>query len=349
MEIRLTARELGTSPLAYDRACMVARNRGDRIVVEKNAQPATRGTWAFAEHGYRSVAVGVGLTFEEGAFLHMSPDAVRKINGVDHPDKSLNLIYAGGDNVFEGVSLDGHGDQFPGWSVLGIRFFGRRIHRGGSIRGLSGHRSGAESFAVSAEGATGGSVTGNVQVVDCLTEDATTYVAGIYDGATADNGLTSIVENCHVELGPFGQFAYSSSFRTVFRNCYGSAMRVWYTDWMDGIAVMENCRGQASYSVVGSIAQHAEQARDIRVVGGSYSAPEGRLIELWDKEGQDKRRGSHRGGISFSGVKATTKWRAAIDARSGYITLADCDIQSSDGDWFAPGSTVRPLVLGPIG
>lgn len=329
MKLVLSKSDLERDPNLFDWACANVRAPGSEIVVEPGSVAVTRGTWAFPEHGYLTVASDVTLRMT-GAELRLSADAVRTTNSQLRPERDLNVLWLGAGALVVGGRFDGRFADHPGWNVSGLRFYGRYHIEGAEIIGLSGNRSVKESFAISSEGATGGSVVRNVRVHSC-NESADAYVSGIYVGGTTDNGSDSLVENCSVNLGWHGQFAYSSTYATRFRNCYGKAARYWYTDTGPGRAVIENGSGELSYAIVSSVCTD-NQRREIRVIGGEYQCPLGRAIEWHDMGGE------HQGGfVIFRDVKADVRWNVASVAKRGTLLFHGGTIQFRESH-VAPGS-----------
>lgn len=327
MKITLEPKELERDPSLFDWALRTARKPGDQIVVLPGATAITRGSWAFPEFDWIGLAAGVSLILT-GSILQLSAVADRVTGGADRPSKDLNLLWIGDGASIKGGVLDANFKAHPGWSCGGVRAFGRCTLEKLTIMGLSGSRGLQESFAFSAQGATGGTIISEVTVEKCKVDDADSYVSGIYVGATEDNGEKSTVKNCNVHLGPRGQFAYSSTFSTLFINCYGEAMRFWYTDTGDGIAVIEECSGDASYSVIGSVSTEKTHTRSVVVELSNFVqlGKEARWVEWWNK-----------GGVQLGGVmiRACTfngfTHRAAIVGQTGAVVLIDTQWNPVDG------------------
>jgi hypothetical protein len=357
MKITLEPKELERDPNLFDWALRTARSPGDQIVVLPGATALTRGSWAFPEFGWIGLADRVSLNLT-GSILRLSPGAVLQTDGVERPSKDINLLWIGDGSSIKGGVLDANYHEFPGWSCGGVRAFGRCTLEKLTIMGLSGSRGLQESFAFSAQGATGGTIISEVAVEKCKVDDADSYVSGIYVGATEDNGEESTVKNCNVYLGPRGQFAYSSTFDTLFINCYGDAMRFWYTDTGPGIARIESCKGVVSYSVIGSVAtpydldvvlaKVSRVNRQIIVANSSFSALDlataekmfgpslnigARWVEWWNKSAE---------GIGAVVIVNSTltgfRWRSAVAAETGAVIYLNCSGVTTDGDTATPGS-----------
>lgn len=316
----------------FDWALRMARSPGDEIVVEAGATVFTQGSWAFPEFQWIGLAPGVRLSLGKGSTVLLAANAVRTTDGLIRPNRDLNILWIGADAEIVGEgTLDANYEAHPGWNCGGIRAFGKCQLSGLTIIGLSGDRQVKESFAFSAEGATGGTHIVNVKVNRCSIGPGS-YVSGIYVGATIDNGIRSIVELCEVDLGEHGHFAYSSTFITFFLNCVGKSMRFWYTDTGDGIAVIEQCSGGASYSVIGSVATESQvsrpHTRSVVVEDSEFTqiGKEARWIEWWNK-----------GGVQLGGVviKSCTfngfTHRAAIVGTTGSVVLIETEWNPVDG------------------
>lgn len=334
MKITLEPKELERDPSLFDWALRTARKPGDQIVVLPGATAITRGSWSFPEFNWIGLAAGVSLILT-GSTLQLSKMADRVTNGAERPSKDLNLLWIGDGASIKGGVLDANFSAHPGWNCGGVRAFGRCRLEGLTIIGLSGSRKLQESFAFSAEGATGGTEIIRVNVNRCKVDDADSYVSGIYVGATVDNGITSHVEGCNVDLGERGQFAYSSTFRTTFISCIGSAMRFWYTDTKDGIATITQCTGLVSYSAIGSVAtelndppHHPAPTRKVFVTNSTFTQTgnEARWVEWWNKGGYQL------GGVVLqSCVFNGFKHRVAIVGETGSVVLIDTSWNPVDG------------------
>lgn len=312
----------------FDWALRTARSAGDEIVVEAGLTVLTRGSWAFPEFNWIGLAPGVRLSLGKGSRVLLSAHAERTTDGLIRPSRDLNILWIGHEAEIVGEgTLDANHEAHPGWNCGGIRAFGACHLEDLSIVGLSGDRLVKESFAFSAEGATGGTHILRVKVNRCQV-DLGSYVSGIYVGATLNNGLTSRVEECVVDLGEYGHFAYSSTFHTKFGRCIGRAMRFWYTDTGDGIAVIEECSGDASYSVIGSVATEKTHTRSVVVELSNFVqlGKEARWVEWWNK-----------GGVQLGGVviRACTfngfTHRAATVGQTGAVVLIDTQWNPVDG------------------
>ena len=357
MKITLEPKELERDPSLFDWALRTARQPGDQIVVLPGATAITRGSWAFPEFDWIGLADGVSLILT-GSILQLSMAADRVTDGIDRPSKDLNLLWIGDGASIKGGVLDANFKAHPGWSCGGVRAFGRCTLEKLTIMGLSGSRGLQESFAFSAQGATGGTIISEVTVEKCKVDDADSYVSGIYVGATEDNGEKSTVKNCNVHLGPRGQFAYSSTFSTLFINCYGEAMRFWYTDTGHGIAMIESCKGLVSYSAIGSVAvqtpldvvlaKTSRINRQIIVSNSDFLALNlvtaenvfgpnpnlgARWVEWWNKSAEGIGAVAIVGG-QFSGFR----WRSAVAAKTGAVIYLNCAGATTDGDTVTPES-----------
>lgn len=339
MNILLTKYDLQDDPNRIDWALRTARTPGDQIEIETGAIAETLGAWAFEDLGHVSLAPKVTLVIQEGATLRLSPNAKRA------PDKNppatpfMHILYMGGGSAITGNgTLDCNGAAHPGITCSGPRALGRVTVHDVCIIGCSGKKSGAEAFAFSAEGDTGGTIICGVSVVKCFCDGPDDYMSGIYVGGTVDNGVESFVTNCTVDLGTHGWFAYSSTFSTTFRECSGTAQRFWYTDTGAGMATIVDCEGSASYSAIGSVAIESGESRRVVVVSGSSFKAIGdgaRGVEWWNK-GENA---VNQGGVTF--VFCTLegfRWRAAVAATTGAITFINTKAEAIDGDIIHPGS-----------
>lgn len=341
MNLLLTKADLQANPNRIDWALRVARTRGDRIEIESGAIAETLGAWDFSEYGYMSLAEGVSLVIHDGAVLRLSPSAVRVPRKDPPATPFMHILFMGAESSISGNgTLDCNGAAHPGVTCSGPRAFGMVTVRNVCIIGLSGKKSGAEAFAFSAEGATGGTKIIGVSVAKCLSTGPDDYVSGIYVGGTIDNGIESLVEGCHVDLGPHGWFSYSSTFATRFSKCAGIAQRFWYTDSGPGIAIIRECSGQASYSAIGSVAvQAGKNRRHVVVVGSIFKAlgEVSRGVEWWNKDAN----AMNEGGVTF--INCTLegfRWRAAVAANTGAISFINTLADSKEGDSIQPGGIV---------
>lgn len=340
MNILLTKADLQANPNRIDWALRVARTRGDRIEIESGAIAETLGVWDFPEYGYISLADGVTLVIQSGAVLRLSPNAIRTPKQNPPPTPFMHILFMGAESSIEGEgTLDCNGASHPGVTCSGPRAFGRVTVSKVQIIGLSGKKSGAEAFAFSAEGETGGSRIYDVSVEKCLCDGPEDYVSGIYMGGTVDNGRESIVERCKVDLGPHGWFAYSSTFATKFSWCTGTAQRFWYTDSGPGIATLVDCNGKASYSAIGSVAvSPGRNRRNIMVYGCGFEGigDSARGVEWWNKPGA-----SNDGGVTFDTCELVGfRWRTAVAADTGSIVFINTPAGQVEGDAIQPGSIV---------
>ncbi len=357
MKITLEPKELERDPSLFDWALRTARQPGDQIVVLPGAIAITRGSWAFREFGWIGLAAGVSLILT-GSTLQLSMAADRVTDGIERPSKDLNLLWIGDGASIKGGVLDANFKAHPGWSCGGVRAFGRCTLEKLTIIGLSGSRKLQESFAFSAQGATGGTIISEVAVEKCKVDDNDSYVSGIYVGATEDNGVHSTVKGCNVKLGPRGQFAYSSTFNTLFKDCYGEAMRFWYTDTGPGIARIANCKGHVSYSAIGSVAtpydldvvlaKVSRVNRQVIVANSDFVALDlataekvfgpnpnlgARWVEWWNKSAEGI------GAVVIVGSTLTGfRWRSAIAAETGAVIYLSCFGATTDGDTVTPES-----------
>jgi hypothetical protein len=338
VKLTITAEDVAAIPGVFDWALRSLRAPGDEIIVAEGVTVTTRGNWAFGDHGNIQLASGVSLIIQPAACVRLAEDAERvdSTNKVERESRDLNLLWIGDGCTIRGGRFDANGQAHPGWSCGGIRAHGGYRIEDTEIVGLSGDRARQESFAISSIGATGGSSVRRVRVKDCLTADASTYVAGIYLGATADNGIESVVEDCRVDLGEHGQFAYSSSYATRFNRCHGDAMRVWYTDTGPGIATLENCTGMGFWSVVGSVATD-DQRREVTVRGGAFVSPKGRAVEWWDRGGHNE------GFVTFNDASVDTDFGVASDAQSGSLVFVGKHYRFRK-NYVTPGSP-RPVMI----
>lgn len=305
-----------------DRA-FAASGDGDTIILGSGTY-TTRGNWAAGSaRGWCQVGrvriVGIGS--EHTRILLKDP--VLSADGVQRPDRDLNVLWASGSLTLQGVHLDGDYASYPGWYVGGLRVRGApyELHDV-RITGLRGSWNDPatitkeiEVFAVSSQGATAGSYLDRVHVHD-VAPDA--YVSGIYGGGGND-GSGSTVCDCHVDLGGANQFAFASNPGWKFRDCRGQGSKYgFYNDTGAGRSELFGCHLRASYSAITLIGGVDTDVRYVVASGCRLDSP--RAIELIDRSpGQNLPAAALLDGCHLRG-----SYVAAVDDRRGDVTVANC-------------------------
>ena len=336
MIVTLTPSDTEKDPYILDKVLRTVRSRGDIIQLEDGVTALTRGNWAFPEFGWISLASGVSL---RGGAVKLAPDATRETNGKVRPAKDLNILWCGEEGEIKGTTFDCTAPT--GWNGGGLRFHGRFTVEDCDITGLSGTLDVQESFAISAQGKTAGTVVKRVKVYDCYTADPKSYVSGVYIGAT-DGGGGNTVQDCDVDLGPNGWFCYSSTKHTIFLGCTGISKRFWYTDTDDGEALLTHCRGTVHYAAVSSVVVKDSPIRRVMAqdceFNGSGSA---RAAEWWNKGAEVT------GNLVFRSCQFTDfAYSAAIVAKQGSVVFVDCEFPSEETPKESPGDgSFEPIFL----
>ena len=309
---------------------------GDTIVLEPGGKYTTRGPWQFVN--YMSLQPGVKLV-ATGATIKLT-DAVRAWNGVQRPDHDLPILNCGANTSITGGLWDADWKGQGGWFAQGIRFWGKFRIEGAKIIGLSGSRKSGtptaevESFGISSEGDTSGSLINSCQVSDCKVDSADDYVSGIFMGATAPGTEISLVTYCDVELGVNGQHAYSANTWARFSNCAGEASRWWYCDTLgDSRVTIKDSTGKASWAAISSVAT-GNVRRDIWVNDCTFQAP--RLVEWWQKTG------NLDGSVTITNTEFAGKFYLAASAPKGDMRFLGCSLGAATQ---AVSGTVRGVVL----
>jgi hypothetical protein len=322
--------------VSFDRVMALARP-GDTVTLEPGAVYETAGAWAFADRGFLTIPPGVTL-IATGATIRLK-DAFKSTGGVERPDRDLPIAWAGDGARIIGGTWDANWQDFPGWFTQGIRFFGRF-----SITGLRGSRESGtpagqvESFAISAQGDTGGSEVVRVTVANCKTDSPQDYVSGIFMGQTgASSEEWSRVEACNVDLGAFGQFAYSNNGRTKFLNCIGKASRGWYNDTgSTDIAELVSCRLEGAWAAIASVWTDASH-RNVVAIDCDLTGE--RAVEWDDRAGVPL-----PGSMTVVDSRLSCRYSAAINGKAGSCgfvrtPFGDAQAAVSQGS-FVPFSTV---------
>lgn len=365
--VRVTAGQTSSLDAALGTA-----EAGDEVVLMPGGVYRTRGPWAFEPPAYLSVPAGVTIR-AGGATVRLVDPETRTVGAggglVDRPDHDLPILWCGAGVRIFGGTWDANQVAQRGWYGQGIRFFGRFEIRDARIIGMSGSRrsgtpSGAvESFGISSQGETSGSVVERVAVERCrVVEPNEDYVSGIYVGSTEAppaGAVPSRVRECEVDFGGRGQFAYSSDEATIFENCVGYASRFWYSDTSNsrGTRLM-GCRGRGIYAAVSAVGSNPGQGgatndhREIVMIGGEYDFP--RAVEWWDQT----RNKTLTGGVLAVDVtfncrtpwtdrsgKLLDTWRSAVVSRQGVIAFAGCRFSTEKDFVDIQGGSPRPASL----
>jgi hypothetical protein len=306
---------------------------GDVVVLEPG-EYETHGPWA-SSNGNINVASGVTIKAGSATILLVAPSGITRI------DHDLPILRCGADVVIEGGTWDCNHMGNPGWFCQGIRFHGRFRLICATVIGMSGSRasgtpSGAvESFAVSSEGDTGGSMVERVTVKSCKSNDPDDYVSGIFLGTTGDveGAEESIVRDCRVNLGAYGQFAYSSNGPTRFEGCTGTASRFWYNDTGDTFgARIISCSGVGNYAAISCVSTPGGTVRQVHVQGGQFRFPRG--VEWWDQSNEE----AINGEVVALDVDFRCAHPASTAARTGSVTFARCMFPHGAQSSVAAGS-----------
>lgn len=330
-------------------AVLLSLRPSDALTLAPGGTFLTRGVWAFESRGLRSLPERCSV-WAHGATVRFHPDAVRKTNGAVRRNRDLALFWCDPGCTIVGGTWD-CSSPWADWYPSGLRFFGRFTLRqptvaeapgigGRAVRvlGGSGSRSvGTESFLVSSEGATGGSVLdGIVASAKCADEDA--YVTGIYPGATIRSTERTTVTGCDVTLGKFGQAAFSASGAPVdFRACTGIAPRWFYVDTGDTVdSSIENCTGTGSYAFA-SIVGTGPCRRELRISQCLMSGE--RAVEWYDTTPSADQM---TGGVLVEDSEFEGHYLAAVAARRGSLLFRGFNPASEVA--VVPGSTA-PVIL----
>lgn len=328
----------------FDRALNLAQS-GDTIILASGGNYTTKGAWYFATRNYISVPAGVKI-IATGATIKLS-GATTTTGGVPRPDKDLPILWMGDGAEIVGGTWDADYASQGGWFAQGIRCFGKFTIKDCVIKGLSGSRASGtpsgqvESFAISSQENTGGSVVAGVTVKDCKVASASDYVSGIFIGSTIASTTQSIVANCSVDLGTYGQFAYSSNGPTLFSKCTGSAARFWYNDTGNSIgARIYACTGTAYYAALSSVATVAGINREIWADGCTFTTP--KLVEWWDQSGTGMTGTVTVTNTTLSGT-GTPTYYAAVANTKGAVQLLGCSLGSAIAS--VTGGSITPTVI----
>lgn len=332
MHVTITADDVSKDPFVLDRVLKMVRSPGDVIILGDNVTAATQGTWAFEAYGWISLADGVSLRGGHNSVIRFS-SPVLETRGQVRPAKDLNILWAGDGCSVSGLTFDCTAPE--GWNGGGLRFHGRFNVTDCVIKGLSGTIGQQESFAISSTGDTSGTVVERVVVHECFTASPTSYVSGIYIGATSGDGGNQVFD-CDVDLGPNGWFAYSSTRPTMFKDCTGSASRFWYTDTGDGEAELQSCSGEVAYAAVSSVAVEGEPLRRVLVRECHFTAngETVRAVEWWDKTGAKGQGHVVFDACEFGGFSHA----AAIVADQGAVVFVHCSFLPGARNALSPGS-----------
>jgi hypothetical protein len=307
---------------------------GDVIRIDGNC--VTQGAWRFP--GYVGLKSGVRIECGSDAVIRLV-NPITTTDGKQRSDKDLPIMRCDGNTEIVGGTWDCNYQGNAGWFTQGFRFFGTFTMRDATIIGMSGSRNSGtlskqvESFAISAEGNISGSVASRVTVKGCKVTNADDYVSGIYMGGTQPSTALCRVIQCNVDLGQFGQFAYASNSPTLFEACYGKAARWWYCDTADSRnAVLQSCRGEASYAAISSVAI-APCIREVWAHDCEFTAP--RLVEWWD---QNPKQDGMTGFVTLSSSTFNGDFHACVSAVKGSVSLLGCSIPLGSKVSVGPGS-----------
>lgn len=328
----------------FDRALLLAQS-GDTITLAPGGSYTTQGAWYFSSRNYISVPAGVKV-IATGATIKLA-NPVKKTGGVDRPDHDLPILWCGDNVEISGGTWDADYASQGGWFAQGIRVFGKYTIRDCVIKGLSGSRASGtpsgqvESFAISSQEDAGGSVVAGVTVKDCKSASANDYVSGIFIGSTSGFATQSIVANCSVELGSYGQFAYASSGPCLFSKCTGTAARFFYMDTGNTKgARLYVCSGTAAYAAISSISTVANITREIWADQCAFTTP--KLVEWWDQSGSGMAGTVTVSNTTLTGT-GTPTYYAAVANTKGTVQLLGCSLGSSLASVSAGSSA--PIVV----
>jgi len=305
---------------SFDRTLALSTD-GDTIILAPGGSYDTYGAWV-SESGNINVPSGVSIVATDATIELKAP------TGISRVDHDLPILRCGSEVKIQGGTWRCNYNKNPGWYCQGIRFHGRYEIRDATIVGMSGSRasktaSGAvESFAISSEGATGGSVVSGVTVDQCKMDGPDDYVSGIYIGCTVPNLVESCVTDCTVNLGQWGQFAYASSESTRFVNCAGTAARFFYVDTGPSVNTkIINCRGAASYAAISLVnVPNVVVRREVVINGGTFTAP--RFVEWWDQTPLPNMIGA----VIAARAAFAGEWGATVDAVGGLVVLVELQL-----------------------
>jgi hypothetical protein len=324
--------------------CFTTAKAGDVIVLGAGTYP-TKGNWAAgAERAWcqvDSVRI-IGQGSERTRILLKDP--VKEADGVERPDKDLNVLWARGNFELEGVHLDGDYHNQGGWYVGGLRVRdGRYTLNDVRITGLRGswddpatQNKQIEVFGVSSQGNTSRSYLERVRVDDVASDS---YVSGIYGGG--DFGCKgSICTDCSVDLGGNNQFSYACNPGWTFRDCRGEGTKYgMYNDTGPTGVSLHDCRITASYAAVSMVAKVETDFRYAKVNNCELVAP--RAIELVDD--------SQSGILSYvllDGCRLNGNYAAAVDGKTAAVVIANSVFVNRDMVRFRTAkSPVTVLIL----
>lgn len=327
---------LRTTSLSFDQ--ILARcSPGDTISLAPGGVYETQGPWASPSG---DINVPDNVTILAGtARIVLKPPA-----GITRPDRDLPILRCGtGVNIVGGI-WDCNYAGCPGWFTQGIRFHGKFRISSATIVGMSGSRasgtpSGAvESFAISSQGDTGGSVVTECVVKDCKVDSSDDYVSGIYLGATVETSVTSLVQDCVVNLGLHGQFCYSNNQPTDFVRCTGEAARWWYNDTgPTRLANIVRCSGTGHYAAISCVATPGGEHRTVLVSESSFCGT--RMVEWWNQATEPM-----TGGVICRECEfGEGTYFVSSASSSGLLVFDNCKLEDSTAFYQADDS-VRALM-----
>lgn len=240
----------------------------------------TRGSLA---DGFCAIPPGVTLDATGSRIELVDPALVESQPWIEPPLLSTGARIVGGDWY-----LGDHG----GIAQSGFRALGTAHIEGATLRGLLGRRVAnashpvKEVFAYCAPDIEGdGGTTVKRFTATLLLDTANNYASGVYT-----NDEDSVVEECDMQLGQWGQFSYSCTHATEFRNCKGEAARFGYTDTGGFKGTFRNCTGRAhwaAWAFAGS-GMALPPSRQLVAIGCEIDATGGRVVEFDDTHGEQE-------------------------------------------------------------
>jgi hypothetical protein len=319
---------------------------GSSIKLESGQTYYTRGAWAFQGRGHISLPEGCRLD-ATGAII-MLRDAVRSASTGIRQDRDLPIMWCGRDCTIEGGLWDCNAAGHQGWLTQGIRFFGKfRIHNA-HIKGMRGTRTAGittvnpvESFAISSEGDTAGSMVNGCRVT-CAPEDdlPDNYVSGIFMGSTSPSSTDiSIIQNSEVYLGQHGQFAFAANGSPCWiARCEGKASRGFYNDTGDTVVELEDCRLRGHYAAISVVANQPCR----RFIQASDCELSGERAVEWNDRDLDM-----TGTVVLHRAKTSGRYRAAVLNRvgRGTIVFSRCVHEGEPGEFFVHEGSVGPIEI----
>jgi hypothetical protein len=288
----------------------------------------TRGSLA---EGFCAIPPGVTLDATGSRIELVDPALVDSQPWIEPP------LLSAGARIFGGEwDLGDHG----GIAQSGFRALGTAHVEGAMLRGLLGRRVAnashpvKEVFAYCApdiEGDGGTTVDGLTAFV--LRDDANNYASGVYT-----NDRNSVVRGCDMQLGEWGQFAYSCAHSTEFVNCHGEAARFGYTDTGGFRGSFRNCSGRAhwaAWAFAGSGMAPAPE-RMLLAIGCEIDATGGRVVEFDDTHGEQEAL------VVLVGGKYVGDYRIASNSKRSRMFAVGAEINATLD--YRPNHEPEPII-----